>query len=67
VADRVGIEWTETTWKPTTGCDRTSLGCDNCYELALAKRLKSESPLRYDHRRGSSCTVRRLSHSLPVL
>lgn len=24
------IEWTEATWNPTTGCDRTSPGCDNC-------------------------------------
>ena len=35
------IEWTETTWNPTTGCDRISPGCDNCYALALAKRLKA--------------------------
>ena len=24
------IEWTEATWNPTTGCDRTSPGCDHC-------------------------------------
>ncbi len=34
------IEWTEKTWNPTTGCDRISAGCDNCYALTLAKRLK---------------------------
>jgi protein gp37 len=36
-----GIEWTEVTWNPTTGCDRISAGCDNCYALALARRLKA--------------------------
>ena len=35
------IEWTETTWNPTTGCDRISPGCDNCYALTLAGRLKA--------------------------
>ncbi|MBF6370763.1 DUF5131 family protein, partial [Nocardia puris] len=29
-----GIEWTETTWNPVTGCDRISAGCDHCYALA---------------------------------
>ncbi len=27
-----GIEWTEATWNPTTGCDRISSGCDNCLD-----------------------------------
>jgi protein gp37 len=35
------IEWTEVTWNPTTGCDRISAGCDHCYALTLAKRLKA--------------------------
>jgi protein gp37 len=26
-----GIEWTEETWNPLTGCARVSPGCDNCY------------------------------------
>lgn len=34
------IEWTDETWNPSTGCDRTSPGCDNCYALAMAGRLK---------------------------
>lgn len=41
MGDRSSIEWTEATWNPTTGCDRTSPGCDNCYALTLAKRLKA--------------------------
>ena len=47
MADRTSIEWTETTWNPTTGCDRTSPGCDNCYALTLAKRLKAMRNPRY--------------------
>lgn len=42
-----GIEWTEVTWNPTTGCDRISEGCDNCYALAMAKRLKAMGSERY--------------------
>jgi protein gp37 len=42
-----GIEWTEVTWNPTTGCDRVSRGCDNCYALALAKRLKAMGVEKY--------------------
>jgi len=42
-----GIEWTEVTWNPTTGCDRISAGCDNCYALTLAKRLKAMGAAKY--------------------
>lgn len=41
------IEWTEATWNPTTGCDRISPGCDNCYALTLAKRLKAMGNPKY--------------------
>jgi protein gp37 len=43
------IEWTETTWNPTTGCDRVSAGCDNCYALTLAKRLKAMGSAKYQN------------------
>lgn len=41
------IEWTEETWNPITGCDRISPGCDNCYALTLAKRLKAMGSPKY--------------------
>lgn len=41
------IEWTETVWNPTTGCDRVSAGCDNCYALTMAKRLKGMGSAKY--------------------
>jgi protein gp37 len=54
VADKSSIEWTEATWNPTTGCDQISPGCDNCYALTLAKRLKAMGNAKYqvdgDHR-----------------
>ncbi|WP_081898637.1 DUF5131 family protein [Herbidospora cretacea] len=47
MADKSAIEWTEATWNPTTGCDRISPGCDNCYALALARRLKAMGNPKY--------------------
>ena len=41
------IEWTEMTWDPSTGCDRVSPGCDNCYAMTLAKRLKAMGQPKY--------------------
>ncbi|XQE77595.1 DUF5131 family protein [Streptomyces microflavus] len=49
MSDRSAIEWTEATWNPTTGCDRVSFGCDNCYALALAKRLKAMGAAKYQN------------------
>jgi protein gp37 len=43
------IEWTEATWNPTTGCDQTSPGCDHCYALTLAKRLKAMGQAKYQN------------------
>lgn len=41
------IEWTDRTWNPVTGCDRISPGCDNCYAMTMAKRLKAMGQPRY--------------------
>jgi protein gp37 len=30
-----GIQWTDETWNPTTGCKRVSPGCDHCYAFDL--------------------------------
>lgn len=49
MADKSGIEWTEATWNPVTGCDRVSAGCDNCYALTLAKRLKAMGSDKYQN------------------
>lgn len=47
MADKSRIEWTQATWNPTTGCDRISPGCDHCYALTLAKRLKAMGQAKY--------------------
>lgn len=49
MADRSAIEWTEATWNPVTGCDRVSAGCDHCYAMALAKRLKAMGSAKYQN------------------
>jgi protein gp37 len=49
MANWSAIEWTEVTWNPVTGCDRISPGCDHCYALALAKRLKAMGVAKYQH------------------
>ncbi len=41
------IEWTEVTWNPTTGCDRISDGCQNCYAVPMSKRLKAMGAAKY--------------------
>lgn len=47
MSQQSAIEWTEATWNPTTGCDRISPGCDHCYALTLAGRLKEMGQPRY--------------------
>jgi protein gp37 len=42
-----GISWTEETWNPATGCDRVSPGCDHCYAMTMAKRLKGMGQAKY--------------------
>lgn len=41
------IEWTEATWNPVTGCTRVSAGCDNCYAVAMTKRLDAIGQEKY--------------------
>lgn len=46
MGDKSSIQWTDATWNPTTGCDRVSPGCANCYALTLAPRLQKMSIAR---------------------
>ena len=39
-----GIEWTDRTWNPTTGCNKVSPGCTHCYAEALTKRFPKNFP-----------------------
>ena len=49
MSDRSAIEWTEATWNPVTGCDKVSPGCEHCYAMSLAKRLKAMGSLKYQN------------------
>jgi protein gp37 len=64
MADTSKIEWTDTTWNPSTGCDKVSPGCGiarpgsndeatgqtgGCYAMSLAKRLKAMGSEKYQN------------------
>lgn len=43
-SSNTGIEWTDKTWNPTTGCDKVSPGCRYCYAEALTERFPQNFP-----------------------
>jgi protein gp37 len=49
MATKTGIEWTEMTWNPVTGCIKLSQGCKHCYAERMAKRLKAMGSARYEN------------------
>ena len=42
-----GIEWTESTWNPVTGCTKVSPGCKYCYAHRMAERLRKMGQANY--------------------
>ena len=44
MGDRSGIEWTDATWNPVTGCTKVSPGCAHCYAEAVTLRFKRGGP-----------------------
>lgn len=42
-----GIEWTDETWNPVTGCDKISAGCKHCYAEIMANRLQKMGVANY--------------------
>jgi protein gp37 len=59
-----GIEWTEATWNPVTGCSKMSLGCKNCYAERIALRLQSMGQRNY--RNGFKVTIHEHVLDLPL-
>jgi protein gp37 len=52
VADNTGIEWTEATWNPVTGCSKVSPGCARCYAETISQRFGwSAKPWLPEHAR----------------
>lgn len=50
MATKSKIEWTETTWNPTTGCSKISDGCKNCYAERMTLRLQAMG--QHNYRKG---------------
>jgi protein gp37 len=48
MSDGSGIEWTDATWNPVTGCTQISPGCDNCYALRFAERFRGVASHPYE-------------------
>jgi len=44
-----GIEWTESTWNPVTGCNKVSPGCKHCYAERMAERLQAMGQPNYSN------------------
>lgn len=41
MGDKTGIEWTDATWNPVTGCTKVGTpGCDRCYAETFAERWR---------------------------
>jgi protein gp37 len=49
MSDKTGIEWADATWNPTTGCEKVSPGCDNCYALTFAERWRGVPGHYFEH------------------
>jgi len=47
MAQGSGIEWTESTWNPVTGCTKVSPGCKHCYAKRMAERLQAMGQANY--------------------
>ena len=46
-----GIEWTDQTWNPSTGCSKVSEGCKFCYAETMAHRPERVEWVRSIQRR----------------
>lgn len=58
------IEWTHSTWNPTTGCDLLSPGCDHCYAERMSLRLQLMGQKKYAN--GFALTLHEDALELPL-
>jgi len=47
MAKGTGIEWTESTWNPVTGCSKVGPGCKYCYAERMSWRLQAMGQANY--------------------
>lgn len=64
MAQGSGIEWTESTWNPVTGCTKLSPGCKHCYAERMATRLRAMGQQNY--RNGFQLTLQPRMLELPL-
>jgi protein gp37 len=64
MAQGSGIEWTESTWNPVTGCSKISPGCKHCYAERMAERLQAMGQPNY--RNGFALTLQPQMLELPL-
>jgi len=64
MAQGSGIEWTESTWNPVTGCSKISPGCKHCYAERMAERLQAMGQDNY--RNGFALTLQPHMLELPL-
>ncbi len=65
MAANSGIEWTESTWNPLTGCTKISPGCKHCYAERMALRLQAMGQSNY--RNGFRLTIHEQVLELPLI
>jgi len=65
MAQNSNIEWTESTWNPTTGCNKISPGCKHCYAERMSFRLKAMGQRNY--RNGFDLTLQEHMLNKPFL
>jgi protein gp37 len=50
MSDKTGIEWTDATWNPVTGCTKVSQGCKHCYaERVFPRAYSKDRVLQHYH------------------
>jgi len=60
-----GIEWTDETWNPVTGCTKVSQGCKHCYAERVWQRLSApRQPYAGRKFTDVQCHYERLEHPL---
>ncbi len=64
MAQGSGIEWTESTWNPVTGCTKISPGCKHCYAERMAMRLQAMGQPNYE--RGFKLSLQEHMLELPL-
>jgi protein gp37 len=59
-----GIEWTQATWNPLTGCTKISPGCKHCYAERMSARLQAMGQHNYSN--GFELTLHESALDLPL-